>query len=735
VLFSLKKSYLILEVLMLSYLERNLTELLLVVLLVPLRGIMLLLLSLMQGGGFALVYENCRFNGHSIDGCFKIIGYPADFGKKKSGQNFKGKNISNNNSVRTSSSSGFTNEQMATLISLIKDNKIGKKVQVNMAETIQHMTYTDKELDNVLDISHLKIKVGLVQARDRQVLEAQVKELDITEENVILEWGSKQESKYSEEDQLDDEEKDDKKGDVDDEGYVHISDTKDADDEDDETESDEDEIYKYKILVRKDEDEEMLDAEAEDSKKGDTEVSNVAKADAQKTKEVKDDSKKAKLPPTSSNLSIYSGFGDQFLKLSYDTSLVGAVKDTTDAEISSLLDIKIQSEVPHIQSPFVLRVQVYVISEPTVLTPVQETSSAALITTLPLLSVSTTPPAPQQTTTPILTPPIKIDAPTITTAIPESDALFAVQLRVAKLEKDLFELKTLGDALQKALQKHSKDLIQKHYVKPTPDSSKIKIPTINLEKGSKKSASVILKIKREQAEKQKTLKFKIKSIDKATLKECDQKSVLYQTMHANKSFNKNPANHKLYHALIEALIEDENAMDKGVSNTVKDHKRKHDDDEDDDDEDPLVGPNQGKKTKRRRTKELESSKKSSTTKVTPKGKASSKGSKSGKSASTKEPVDEPTFEVVMDNAGEDVVRNDDQPQDTSKPKIAKTLNPEWFTQPPRPPTPDPKWNKRQVVLDQPEQPCFILFFYFQEKTHPRIFAFLLRVCITLATSF
>nr|GEU80301.1 hypothetical protein [Tanacetum cinerariifolium] len=388
-----------------------------------------------------------------------------------------------------------------------------------------------------------------------------------------------------------------------------------------ETESDEDEIYKYKILVRKDEDEEMLNAEAEDSK-----------------------------------------------------------KDTTDAEISSLLDIKIQSKVPHIQSPFVLRVQVYVISEPTVLTPVQETSSAALITTLPLPSVSTTPPAPQQTTTTILTPPIKIDASTTTTAILESDALFAVQLRVAKLEKDVFELKT----------KHSKDLIQKHYVKPTPDSSKIKILTINLEKGSKKSASVILKIKREQDEKQKTLKFIIKSTDKAALKEYDQKSAIYQTMHANKSFNKNPANHKLCHALIEALIEDENAMDKGVSDTVKDHKRKHDDDEDDDDEDPLVGPNQGKKTKRRRTKELESSKKPSTTKVTPKGKASSKGSKTGKSASAKEPVDEPTFEVVMDNAGEDVVRNDDQPQDTSKPKIAKTPNPEWFTQPPRPPTPDPK---------------------------------------------
>ncbi|GJX04226.1 ribonuclease H-like domain-containing protein [Tanacetum coccineum] len=79
-----------------------------------------------QGGGSGLVCENCGFNGHTIDRCFKIIGYPAYFGKKKSNQSFKGKNISNNNSVGTSSSSGFIDEQMATMISLIKDNKIGK---------------------------------------------------------------------------------------------------------------------------------------------------------------------------------------------------------------------------------------------------------------------------------------------------------------------------------------------------------------------------------------------------------------------------------------------------------------------------------------------------------------------------------------------------------------------------------------------------------------------------------
>ncbi|GKA35873.1 uncharacterized mitochondrial protein-like protein [Tanacetum coccineum] len=166
------------------------------------------------------------------------------------------------------------------------------------------------------------------------------------------------------------------------------------------------------------------------------------------------------------------------------------------------------------------------------------------------------------------------------------------------------------------------------------------------------------------------------STDKEDLKKFDLNISFYQHMHANKSFNKNPANHRLYHALMEALIKDKNAMDKEVADTVKDHKRKHDGDDDDDDEKP------------------------SSTKETPKGKTLTKGSKTGKSASTKEPVEEPIAEVVMDDAGDD----EDQPKVVSQPRKDKTL--ERIKQPPRPPTPDLEWNKRQVVLDQPEQHWF-----------------------------
>ncbi|GKC96552.1 ribonuclease H-like domain-containing protein, partial [Tanacetum coccineum] len=67
-----------------------------------------------QGGGSGLVCENYGFNGHTIDRCFKIIGYPADFEKKNFGQNQKNKGVSNNNYVGSSSSSCFLDEQMAT---------------------------------------------------------------------------------------------------------------------------------------------------------------------------------------------------------------------------------------------------------------------------------------------------------------------------------------------------------------------------------------------------------------------------------------------------------------------------------------------------------------------------------------------------------------------------------------------------------------------------------------------
>ncbi|GJU59725.1 putative RNA-directed DNA polymerase [Tanacetum coccineum] len=164
-----------------------------------------------SGGGSQLVCENCGFNGHTIDRCFKIIGYPPDFGKKggsgnnvtngNNGQSFNRRFVNNNSvgSSSTSSSTPFSDEQIIKLISMIKENSSNnsKGVHVNMAGTIfnnskifnqnfnkffcnnnqlhdalvaaglivdsganQHLTYDDRFLVNVIDISKFGIKVS-----------------------------------------------------------------------------------------------------------------------------------------------------------------------------------------------------------------------------------------------------------------------------------------------------------------------------------------------------------------------------------------------------------------------------------------------------------------------------------------------------------------------------------------------------------------------------------------------
>ena len=98
-------------------------------------------------GGSTLVCENCGFNGHTEDRCFKLIGYPPNFGKRngytgtnsnQGVQNFNKKFIKNNNSVGSSSLSNLSDEQISKLLSLIQDTSVnddgkGKSVHANMA--------------------------------------------------------------------------------------------------------------------------------------------------------------------------------------------------------------------------------------------------------------------------------------------------------------------------------------------------------------------------------------------------------------------------------------------------------------------------------------------------------------------------------------------------------------------------------------------------------------------------
>ncbi|GJT42274.1 hypothetical protein Tco_0950989 [Tanacetum coccineum] len=338
--------------------------------------------------------------------------------------------------------------------------------------------------DNIIPDPDVALELG------KSISLPKVAEEEAASEGTGTKLGVPDEEKVTSEANIYSDEDDQKKDDVDDDRSIDLEMTDDEESDDEFVHDDE--------QLNDNEDEEMTNAKVKEFGKGDAEISNVAKAYAKKIEEIKDDAKKAELPPTSSNLS-----------------------DTTDAEINSLLDIKIQSKVPHIQSPFVLTVPVLVISKPSVLTPIPKTPSVApVITILTPLSVSTIPPVPHQTTVPIPTPPIITDDPTIITAIPESDALSVVQLRVSKLEKDVSELKKIDHSIE-ALATLKSQVPIKYSVKPTPESSKIQKPTVDPEQESEKGASEIRKVKKELAEKQKMPKYTIKSTDKATLKEYD----------------------------------------------------------------------------------------------------------------------------------------------------------------------------------------------------------------------
>ncbi|GJZ78561.1 hypothetical protein Tco_0643398 [Tanacetum coccineum] len=171
--------------------------------------------------------------------------------------------------------------------------------------------------------------------------------------------------------------------------------------------------------------------------------------------------------------------------------------------------------------------------------PSHQTNTSAPPVTTPVINISSPKPSSQ-----VNAPPINTEATTIITTIPEITPFIALQLRVAKLEQDMSEVKKtdhsaavlasiqsqvptvvdkylgtkVDDALLKALEKHTADLIQKYSGLPAPESSK--------KQESEKSPEEILRIKREQEEQKHVPTYTIKSTDTAALKEFDLKGVL-----------------------------------------------------------------------------------------------------------------------------------------------------------------------------------------------------------------
>ncbi|GJX93048.1 hypothetical protein Tco_0347634 [Tanacetum coccineum] len=413
------------------------------------------------------------------------------------------------------------------------------------------------------------------------------------------------------------------------------------------------------------------------------------------------------------NLDDTYNFGDQFL---YD-------KPTEDDQEKS----KVREE-----------------SDSTIPDPSHQTVTSTPPVIAPFTDVSSTKPSSLVTT-----PPINTEATTITTSLPEITPFIALQLRVARLEQEMSEVKKtdhsadvlasiksqvptavdkylgtkLDDALLKILERHTADLIEKYSVLPGPESVK------NQE--SEKSPKEIIRAKKEQGEEKQDSTYSIRSTDKVDLEEFDLKSALFKHMNKIKSANRNTANYHLYHALMEALIADEDAMDKEVADKVKDHKRKHDsddDEDDDDDEGPSAGSNQGRSTKRRRS----DSAASGSAQPPPKDddQSSKKPRESDASASKQHPALTSTGWQITDtrDAGADSSMhrsdpesehseqssddipmqdegNDSDMEDTDNAHIPKVSTTTWFKPIPeseRPATPEPEWTIPPNDFPEPE---------------------------------
>ncbi|GJT59529.1 hypothetical protein Tco_1003062 [Tanacetum coccineum] len=282
------------------------------------------------------------------------------------------------------------------------------------------------------------------------------------------------------------------------------------------------------------------------------------------------------------------------------------------------------------------------------------------------------------------------EAYNITTSLPEITPFIALQLRVARLEQEMSEVKKTDHSAD-VLERHTADLIEKYSVLPGPESVK------NQE--SEKSPKEIIRAKKEQGEEKQDSTYSIRSTDKVNLEEFDLKSASSNTM--NKIKMKMP-------------------WIKEVADKVKDHKRKHDsddDEDDDDDEGPSAGSNQGRSTKRRRS----DSAASGSAHPPPKDddQSSKKPRESDASASKQHPALTSTGWQITDtrDAGVDSSMhrsdpesehseqssddipmqdegNDSDMEDTDNAHIPKVSTTTWFKPIPeseRPATPEPEW--------------------------------------------
>nr|GEX37223.1 hypothetical protein [Tanacetum cinerariifolium] len=304
-----------------------------------------------------------------------------------------------------------------------------------------------------------------------------------------------------------------------------------------------------------------------------------------------------------------------------------------------------------------------------ILTPIPKTPSVVLAITLPPPpTVSSISHVQLQTTTSFLSPPITIEALHVTTILDPLPSGRCTSKGASETYKRT-NTEVVSDFATLVIQSTIKNALEKTLL-PAAQSSSQALSSL-------KAAE--------------------------SLFEYELKTILFDKMDKSRSYLTHDKHQDLFDALLNSIILDD-AVACGQADSVKvlrkiDHGNK----------DPLARPNQCKKTKRSRIKEFEPSKKSSTSKESSKGKSPAKTSKSRKSMTAEEPVEEPVFKMAFDDIKQiinDVANDADQPPDDLIQTKDNDPKKDWFKQPPRPPTPDQEWNKRQVVVDQPEQPWF-----------------------------
>ncbi|GJU45926.1 hypothetical protein Tco_1203192 [Tanacetum coccineum] len=222
-------------------------------------------------------------------------------------------------------------------------------------------------------------------------------------------------------------------------------------------------------------------------------------------------------------------------------------------------------------------------SDSTIPDPSHQTVTSTPPVIAPFTDVSST--KPSSLVTP---PPINTEATTITTSLPEITPFIALQLRVARLEQEMSEVKKTD---------HSADVLA---------SIKSQVPTVVDEYLGTKLDDALLKIlERHTADL--IEKYSV-AWPRVVQDHVYEKSPASSVHMKRRSLQQNSNNYRHIMLLMVALI---GMKTHGIRSAekVKDHKRKHDsnDDEDDDDEDddddegPSAGSNQGRSTKRRRS--------------------------------------------------------------------------------------------------------------------------------------